>query len=106
MGIWFGIELRTGEHRVALLRGGPVIRVRTVTRVPDSEKWKADEIASLRATPKKPNPLNEEQTEPKTLRETKGIDIGGDGSKLPGTPAQDSAEMSQKLVRSAFHKLW
>ena len=75
MGIWLGIEPRTGEHRVALLEGGPVIRVRTVIRVPDSEKWKADEIAKLRATPRKPNPLDEEQTETKTARETKGLDI-------------------------------
>ena len=36
-----------GEHRVALVGGGPVIRVRTVIRVPDSEKWKADEIREL-----------------------------------------------------------
>ena len=42
MGIWLGIEPRTGEHRVALLDGGPAVRVRTVIRVPDSEKWKAD----------------------------------------------------------------
>ena len=38
LGIWLGIEPRTGEHRVALLNGGPAIRVRTVLRVPDSEK--------------------------------------------------------------------
>ena len=42
MGIWLGIEPRTGEHRVALLGGGPVVRVRTVIRVPDSEIWNAD----------------------------------------------------------------
>ena len=39
MGIWLGIEPRTGEHRVAFVGGGPVIRVRTVIRVPDSETW-------------------------------------------------------------------
>ena len=99
MGIWLGILLRTGEHGVALLGGAPVIRVRTVIRVPDSEKWKADEIASVRATPKKRNSLNEAQTETKTLRETKGFDIGGDGSKLPETLVQESAEMRSRNFR-------
>ena len=80
MGIWLGIELRTGEHRVALFGGGPVVCVRTVIRVPDSDTWKADEIASLKATPKMPNPLSKEQTETKRMLEMKGIDIGGDGS--------------------------
>ena len=47
MGIWLGIEPRTCEHRVALLNGGPAIRVRTIIRVPDSEKWKADEISKI-----------------------------------------------------------
>ena len=37
-GIWLGIEPQTGELRVALLGGGPVVRVRTVIRVPDSAK--------------------------------------------------------------------
>ena len=73
--------------------GGPAIRVRTVIRVPDLETLKANEIASLRAAPMKPNPLNEEQTETKTLRETKGLDIGGDDFKLPETLAQESAKM-------------
>ena len=75
MGIWLGIEPRTGEHRVALLNGGPGIRVRTIVRVPDSEKWKADEISKLRATTKMQNPMVEEQTETKTARETKGLDF-------------------------------
>ena len=37
-GIWLGIHPKTGEHRVALLGGGPVIRVRAVLRRPDAEK--------------------------------------------------------------------
>lgn len=44
LGIWLGIIPRTGEHRVALLGGGPVIRVRTIIRKPDSEKCNAEEI--------------------------------------------------------------
>ena len=52
MGIWLGIEPWTGEHRVALLGGGPITRVRTVIRVLESEQLTANEIASVRATPR------------------------------------------------------
>ena len=99
MGIWLGIELRTGEHRVALIGGGPVVRVGTVIRVPDSQKWKAGEVANLKATPKRPNPLNKEQTETKTMWETKGLDIGGDGSRLPKTRVQDPADARVRNFR-------
>ena len=57
-GIWLGIIPRTGEHRVALLGGGPVIRVRTVIRKPDSGKWSDEEIKKIEATPRHPNPRN------------------------------------------------
>ena len=43
------------------------MRVRTVIRVPDSEKWKADEVLKVKATPKRPNPLNSEQTDTKSI---------------------------------------
>ena len=46
LGVWLGIELRTGENRVALMDGGPVIRVRTMIRVPDSAKWNASRSRS------------------------------------------------------------
>ena len=42
LGVWLGIDGRTGEHRVALKDGGPVVRIRTIIRVPDSDKWSSD----------------------------------------------------------------
>ena len=76
VGIWLGIIPRTGEHRVALLGGGPVIRVRAVLRKPDSEKWNAEEVKNIKATQRQANPSNKEQKEPNSVRETKGLDIG------------------------------
>ena len=99
MGIWLGIEPRTGEHRVALLDGGPAVRVRTIIRVPDSEKWKADEVLKLKATPKRPNPLNSEQADTKSMRETKGLDVGGAGSKLAETPIQEETDVRSRDFR-------
>ena len=92
LGIWLGIEPRTGENRVALVDGGPVVKVRTVIRVPDSAKWNAEQIAKLVATPRQPNPRDKEQEEANHLRNTKGIDLGGDGSKLAETPVRQHEE--------------
>ena len=88
-GIWVGIYPRTGDHKVILLSGGPAIRVRTIIRRPDSEKWNATEILNIVATRRRPNPRNTDQREPNSMRETKGFDIGGDGFKLSETPVQD-----------------
>ena len=104
-GIWLGIHPKTGEHRVALLGGGPVIRVRTIIRRPDSEKWNAEEVGKLTATPRQPNPLNKEQTEPNSIRETKGIDIGGDGSKLLETPVQEAGGQTSRDFRITYEIL-
>ena len=71
---------------MALVDGGPVVKVRTVIRVPDSAKWSAEQIPKLVATPRQPNPRDKDQEEANHLRNTKGIDLGGDGSKLAETP--------------------
>ena len=81
---------------MALLGGGPVIRVRTVLRKPDSEKWNPEEVKKMNATPRHPNPSNKVQKERNSVRETKGLDTGGDGSKLHETPMQEPEEL---LVR-------
>ena len=40
-GTWVGFVRRSNEHLVALPNGGPVLRVRTIKRRPDSMKWTA-----------------------------------------------------------------
>ena len=99
LGVWLGMDGRTGEHRVALKDGGPVIRVRTIIRVPDSEKWSAEHIAKVVATPRQPNPRDKEQKDTKNMRDTKGIDLGGDGSLLPETPTQEQEDPKARDFR-------
>ena len=43
----------------------------------------------MAATPRQPNPCNKEQKDTKNMRDTKGIDLGGDGSILPESPVQE-----------------
>ena len=88
-GIWLGIHSKTNEHRVVLLNGGPTIRIRTIYRVPDSTKWSSKEIKEIRVAPSRPNLKDEQQTEPQHVKDTCGINIEGDGSKLKDTPVQE-----------------
>ena len=67
---------------MALVEGGPVIRVRTVIRVSDSDKWNAEQIMKLVATPRQPNPSDKVQKEANNILDTKGIDLGEGGSQL------------------------
>ena len=43
--------------------------------------------------------------EPNTIRETNGINIGGDGSKMPQTPAQDIGNFKTTDFRITFEVL-
>ena len=61
---------------MAVMDGGPIIRVRTIIRVPDSDKWNADQIMKLVATSRRPNPGDKDQEEANNIRDTKGIDLG------------------------------
>ena len=83
-----GIELRSGENRLALVDGGPVIRVRTMTGAHDSATWNAKQIMMLVASPRRANPRDKDQEEANNIRDTKGIDLGGDGSQLAEIPVR------------------
>ena len=52
--------------------------------MPDSAKWNAEQIIKLVATPRQPSPRDNDQEEANNIRDTKGIDLGGDGSQLAG----------------------
>ena len=53
-GIWLGMHPKTGGHSIAVLEGGLVMRVRTILRRPDSEKWNLKELTKITAAPKRP----------------------------------------------------
>ena len=82
-GIWAGIYPRTGEHLV-IRHDGEAIRVRTIHRVVEQERWNVDMIRGVRATPRRPNPDLEAKedidaklaTEEPVSREAGGADLG------------------------------
>ena len=77
---------------MAFLDGGPVVKVRAVIRVPDSDKLNAEQIIKLEATPKRPNPRDKDQEEANNIRDTNSIDMGGDGSELAEIPVRQREE--------------
>ena len=46
---------RTGEHIIAI-ESGEVIRVRTVHRLPEQDRWSKDAVQAVKAAPRKQNP--------------------------------------------------
>lgn len=63
-GSWFGFTRCSKEHLVAMLNGGPVIKVRTVERRMMSERYSEAHIAGIRATPRAPNLRDAKQEQP------------------------------------------
>ena len=74
---------------MALTDGFPVVMVRTIIRVFDSDKKSAEQIATVAATPRHPNLRNKEQKDTKNMRDTKGNVLGGVGFLLLETPIQE-----------------
>ena len=76
---WVGFSGRSNEHVVVLKSGGPAIRVRTVRTRPPSERWNAEAVVEIIATPDTPNPKDPLQKEPRPERDTMGLDFSGRG---------------------------
>ena len=59
----------------------------------------------MKATPRQPNPSNKDQKEPNSVHETKGLDTGCDGFKLPATPMQEPDKLRTRNFQISFEIL-
>ena len=83
-GTWVGATSRSSEHLVILREGGAAIRVRSVKRRPEDERWCAQAIKDIVASPKAPNPKDKNQGDVMPERLTRDADPGGaSGEALP-----------------------
>ena len=81
-----------------LAGGGPAIRVRTVRPRSEGERWNAQAVKEIRATPDVPNPKDEKQTEPKTERDTQGVDFGArGGQELPKQKTKHEQDLKREF---------
>ena len=63
--IWVGIAKKSNEHIVILENGGPAMRRRTIKRKNQDSRWDASKVAEMRATPRHPNPMDEQDADMK-----------------------------------------
>ena len=79
---WVGYNDRNNEYIVVLKEGGPAIKVRTVRPKTEGERWSAIAIKDIVATPDMPNPKDDSQKDPRSERNTRGLDSGASGGQL------------------------
>ena len=60
--MYLGVYPRTGEHIIAL-ETGEAIRVRTVHRLAEGDRWNMDAIMSIKALPRIANPNTGEESQ-------------------------------------------
>ena len=91
-GTWVGVHDRTGEH-IVVLKTGQAIKVRTIKLKPESERWKADAISCIRATPRQPDPDGH-----RGQHSREGEGPGEDAGAAAAVPAQGGADIPEARV--------
>ena len=66
-GIWMGMRLRTNEALIGT--PGGVVKARTIRILPQNEKWNGASILDVKGTPRRPNPLVDDDAIPKDIDE-------------------------------------
>merc|ERR1712086_474798 len=106
---WVGIDARTNEHIVVLGDGGAAIRVRTVLRRPASDRWNPEAIKNIKATPRTPNPADEDQerAQPERDTRTRKIEVDGEGADINMDYGKDQPAKNRefKITKNILDKL-
>ena len=91
---------------VVLPGGGPAIKVRKAKSRPPSERWNVEAIRSVIATPDTRNPKDPSQLDPRSERETSGVDFGVTGGQdLPKQRVQMRRTPSATFVLLRGHSV-
>ena len=94
---------------MVLVKGGPAIKVRTIRRKTEADRWSVEAINEIVATPQQPNPKDEDQEEVEAEGKTAGLDVGGDGTKLPCVEVEEvekrlrDFKVTSKLLQDYGH---
>ena len=101
-----GWDTMTGainEHIVVLKEGCPAIQVTTVRPKAEGERWSAIAIKDIVATPDMPNPKDDRQKDPRSKRNTRGLDFGASGGQLRPKQCVRRAWPEQELQNQQPH---
>ena len=102
-GTWVGWDERTGEH-VVVLHTGQAVRIRSVRPVPESERWSAEAVRAMRATPNVPNPKDIDQRDPLPARDAKRKDDAARGQDLPEPEVRDGEHRDFRITEKLLEK--
>ena len=88
--VWVGSTRHSKEH-IVVLEGsnGAAIKVRTVKRRVESDRWNADCIKAIVATPRCPNPKDEAQNRPMPIQDTMNLGEDLKFENLPKTAVEE-----------------
>ena len=98
-GTWVGWDERTGEH-VVVLHTGQAVRIRSVRPVPESERWSAEAVRAMRATPHAPNPKDIDRRDPLPARDAKRKDDAARGQDLPEPEVRDGEHRDFRITEN------
>ena len=107
-GIWLGMRLRSNEALIGTPDG--VVTARTIRIRPKEEKWSGTTILSVRGTPRRPNPLVDDDTIPEHIAENT-FDEQGQGDhdrEHEESVSQESATVrrSEIVPRTVTEETW
>ena len=102
IGTWVGMTNRSNEHIVVVQDKDAeyAIRVRTVRRVSEDQRWNADAIQRITATVKVPIPAQKHRGEPLVAEASEArnfAEVGGDGTNLADAEVEQKGQDIQRL---------
>ena len=107
-GIWLCLRLRSNEALIGT--PGGVVKARTIGILPEEEKWSGTNILSVKGTPRRPNPLVDDDTIPEDIAGST-LDEQGQGDhdrEHEKSVSQESAtvRMSEIVPRTVTEETW
>lgn len=93
-GTWVGIHDRTNEHLVVVNKGGPALRIRTVRRRPEANRWDMVGIDDMQANPRMPETRERAGTAPRDRQEDSRPAV----VPRPAVPEQSGVDVPDERV--------
>ena len=75
-GIWLGLRMKSDESIIGTPNG--VIKAKTVRRLPEDQRWRTEEVSSIRGIPSNPVPSAGKDHIPTEVKGTKHAERGED----------------------------
>ena len=107
-GIWLGMRLRTNEALIGT--PGGVVKTRTIRILPEDEKWSGASILDVKGTPRRPNPLVDDDNVPEDITECafdqQGQDDHDRGHEESASQEPVLVRMSEIVPRTVTEEAW